>query len=48
MLAADESLGGAGATGTRVSTATVTDPNGTGPGSNVSELVALRPLTCAS
>ena len=35
VLAADESLGGAGATGTRVSTATVTDPNGTGPGSNV-------------
>ena len=30
VLAADESLGGAGATGTRVSTATVTDPNGTG------------------
>ena len=35
-------------TGTRVSTATVTDANKTGPGSNVSELVALRPLACVS
>ena len=48
VLAADEILGAAGATGTRVSTATVTDANSTGPGSNVSELVALRPLACVS
>ena len=48
VLAADEILGAAGATGTRVSTATVTDANNTGPGSNVSELVALRPLACVS
>jgi hypothetical protein len=48
VLAADEILGAAAATGTRVSTATVTDPNSTGPGSNVSELVALRPLACVS
>ena len=48
VLATDEILGAAGATGTRVSTATVTDANSTGPGSNVSELVALRPLVCVS